>query len=100
MMAKPIRAVELHYPMIQFLIKFVILVLELYSVMSGIVQIKQFASMSTRLFVVFNSIFGQFANVFYLQAGRKLTEVACNTQKGFKIHTAIIRRKNSFKQKK
>ena len=56
--------------------------------------------MSTRLFVVFNSIFGQFANVFYLQAGRKLTEVACNTQKGFKIHTAIIRRKNSFKQKK
>ena len=96
MMAKPIRAVEFHHPMIQFLIKFVILVLELYS---GIVQITQFASMSTRSFVIFNSSFGQFANVFYLQAGRKFTEVACNTQKGFRIHTKIIRWKNSFKQK-
>ena len=88
MTAEPIRAVELHHPMIQFLIKFVILVLELYS---GLVQIKQFASMSTRSFVVFNSFFGQFANVFYLQAERKFTEVACNTQKGFRIRTEIIR---------
>ena len=35
MMAKPIRAVELHYPMIQFLIKCVILALELYSGING-----------------------------------------------------------------
>ena len=61
-MAKPIRAVEFHHPMIQFLIKFVILVLKLYS---GIVQIKQFASMSTRPFVVFNSFFGRFAEMFF-----------------------------------
>ena len=55
------------------------------------VQIKQIASMSTRLFVVFNSIFWPVCNVFHLQAGRKFTEVACNTQKGFRIHTEIIR---------
>ena len=35
MMAKPIRAVELRYPMIQFLIKFVIPALELYSGING-----------------------------------------------------------------
>jgi len=69
MMAKPIRAVKLHYPMIQFLIKFVILVLELYS---GIVQMKKFASMSTRLFVVFNSIFWPVCKCFLPSSWEKV----------------------------